>query len=177
MPTPAALPQGQAPLQRTAINRQHARRSGQFAPKLAPGSAQAPQDSFVSRSPQGQPTPSSHASSPTNPSTRSPIAMQQGGMTPPASAVQTQQQQYQFRSQPPPNQHYVQHVPQQRPPLPSQYQSASSGMSSASTSASGNMMGNPSYGYPSPFQKHIDQLGKLTPPLSPLPNRTMFVLD
>lgn len=79
--TAAAVPQGQAaqpPLQRAAIQRQHARRSGGqgFLPKLAPGQATS-EISFPTSSPQGHPTPSSHASSPTNVQTRSPMTVHQ----------------------------------------------------------------------------------------------------
>jgi hypothetical protein len=80
----------QPPLQRAAIQRQHARRSGQaLTPKLAPGHSHGDLG-FNSTSPQAGPTPSSHVSSPSNLSTRSPIAMQTGGMTPPASGVHAQ---------------------------------------------------------------------------------------
>lgn len=180
-------PMAQPALQRTALSRQHARRSGQgFAPRLGPGPnmAQPSHDAFNARSPQGQPTPSSHASSPTALSQRSPISIPQGGMTPPTSAVLAQPQQQQYRSQAPPRSQYMMQNPaQQRPQPPSQYPS-SSGMSSISASTqAGGMTGSvssapagPSAYYPSPFQKHIDQLGKLTPFLSSLLNRALFVL-
>ena len=177
----------QPPLQRTAMQRQQARRSGQnFLPKLAPG--QSNTDMGYQGSPQGHPTPSSHASSPSNMSTRSPMVMQQGGNTPPTSAVlaQPHTQQYQQFARPsqqqPPNQSFYQR-PQmspnaQRPGPPLHYQSSASLHSSHSTgsrqSLGAPMSAGPSGGpsnaglsasqyYPSPFQKHIDQLGKLTP--------------
>lgn len=187
------------PLQRTAIHRQQARRSGQnFLPKLAPGSSN--QDQTFQTSPQAHPTPSSHTSSPTNVSTRSPMVMQQGGNTPPTSTILAQPQQQQFQafarpSQQQPNQPFYhslspqgQRVPQQqqRPAAPPHYQSNASVHSSHSTgsrqsmtqpmsggSAPGSAGQSASAYYPSPFQKHIDQLGKLTPPT---PNRTVFVL-
>lgn len=186
------------PLQRTAMHRQQARRSGQnFLPKLAPGSSN--QDPNYQASPQAHPTPSSHTSSPTNVSTRSPQVMQQGGNTPPASAILAQPQQQQFQSFPrpsqqQPNQPYYhpispqgQRVPQQRPAAPQHYQSNASVHSSHSTGSRQSMTQPMSAGgapgsagqqsassyYPSPFQKHIDQLGKLTPFI---PNRTLFVL-
>jgi len=199
---PAAnIPQAhvpQPPLQRAAVQRQQARRSGgpAFLPKLAPGQGN-PEINFPTSSPQGHPTPSSHGSSPTNVPTRSPMAMHQGGMTSPASTVLAQGPAQQYHgypraSQQPSNPSYYsipqqpQNLPpqQQRPPPPSQYQSSASVVSSLSTGsqhslnppAAPQMMsagqgsmnasaGPPSASayYPSPFQKHIDQLGKLTP--------------
>ena len=193
------LPPAQPPLQRAAIQRQQARRSGQnFLPKLAPG--QSNQDMSFQGISSGHPTPSSHASSPTSQMTRSPTMMQQGGSTPPASAVlaQPQQQQYQNiprSSQPPPNQAFYQQRQQQmsptaqRPGPPPHYQSNASVVSSHSTGSrhslnppmsnpapSGSGSAGPSAAqyYPSPFQNHIDKLGKFTPSLS---YRTVFVLD
>jgi hypothetical protein len=186
---PAAnLPQitpAQPPLQRTAMQRHHARRSGQgFLPKLAPG--QSNQDNAVQSSPQGHPTPSSHASSPTN--IRSPMVMQQGGNTPPTSAALAQPQAQHFQpfprpSQQPPNQAFFQRQQMspnsQRPGPPQHFQSTPSVASSHSTasrqslgpSLSTGSMANAAPGssgsqyYPSPFQKHIDQLGKFPRPL------------
>lgn len=199
----------QPPLQRTAVQRHHARRSGQaITPKLQPGQSQ-PEMTFHNTSPQAVPTPSSHVSSPNTVSTRSPVAMHQGGMTPPTSAVlaQTQAQQFQgfSRSQQPPlNTQFYQPAQQQtqqfhraqRPAPPQQYHSNTSGISSQSPSSqSGGHNGPPgssgsgggsnstsvvpsaSAYYPSPFQKHIDQLGKFSPSPSPLSDRTLFVLD
>lgn len=198
----------QPPLQRTAVQRHHARRSGQaITPKLQPGQSQADM-TFHNTSPQAVPTPSSHVSSPNTVSTRSPVAMHQGGMTPPTSAVlaQTQAQQYQqsfsrSHQQPPlntqfyqPAQHQTQHLHRaQRPAPPQQYHSNTSGISSQSPGSQAGPPGSSGSGggsnstsavpsasayYPSPFQKHIDQLGKFTPPPSPhLSNRTLFVLD
>ncbi|KAK4507573.1 hypothetical protein PRZ48_001308 [Zasmidium cellare] len=132
-------------LQRAALQRQQARRSGQnFLPKLAPG--QSGQDmNFTAGSPHAHPTPSSHASSPTQMSTRSPMTMHQGGMTPPTSAVLAQpqaqhMQNYARSSQQRPNSALYQGQPQpsnappQRP-APSNYQSSASGMSSLSANS------------------------------------------
>lgn len=182
----------QPPLQRAAIQRQHARRSGQaLTPKLAPGHSHGDLG-FNASSPQGGPTPSSHVSSPSNLSTRSPIAMQTGGMTPPASGVlaQPQGQHSHFPRSQQSSLNPVMYQPQQqashlqRAQRPGQFQggglpkppnngqsnnqhqnppgssgSGANGTAGSATSAS-------AY-YPSPFQKHIDQLGKLTPPPSP----------
>ena len=192
------IPAPQPPLQRTAMQRQQARRSGQnYLPKLAPGQSNA--DMAFQGSPQGHPTPSSHASSPTSLSTRSPMVVQQGGNnTPPTSSVVAQPQIQQYHnfarsSQPPPNQAFQQRQQMspnaQRPGQLPQYQNSASLHSSQSTGnrnslsapMSASMPGGnvnsaipASQFYPSPFQKHIDQLGKF-PPI--LPNRTVFVLD
>ncbi|RMX72540.1 hypothetical protein D0869_14515 [Hortaea werneckii] len=154
LPPPGYLPPGmnpppsqpaQPPLQRTAVERQHARRSGgpTFLPKLAPG--QPSQDGgYQNTSPQGHPTPSSHASSPTNVSTRSPMAMHQGGMTPPTSSMlaQGQGQQYQpygrSSQQPNPGYYQIPHQPSPEFPRanqqvpPSRYQGSMSSQSNGS---------------------------------------------
>jgi hypothetical protein len=180
-PLPATQPQ----LQRTAMQRHHARRSGQFLPKLAPGSST--QDPNFHGSPQGHPTPPSHASSPTNPLTRSPMVMQQGGNTPPNTGVLAQPQQQHFQSfprtsQPPPNPAFYQRQQHMSPnaqrPQQQQYPTAASAISSHSAGSrrsigppmSAGAGSNPAAGssassyYPSPFQKHIDQLGKFPHP-------------
>ena len=181
-----AIPAPQPPLQRTAMQRHHARRSGQdFLPKLAPGSLN--QEANFQGSPQGHPTPSSHSSSPTNPLTRSPMVMQQGGNTPPNTAVLAQPQQQHFQnfpraSQQPPNPAFYQrqqNSPNAQRGQQQQYQSNASAVSSHSTGSRQSLGPSMSAGanpgsaasnsassyYPSPFQKHIDQLGKLPPPI------------
>ncbi|KXT07494.1 hypothetical protein AC578_482 [Pseudocercospora eumusae] len=181
---PAASMPPQPPLQRTALQRQQARRPGQnFLPKLAPGQSNA--DMGFTTSPHAHPTPSSHASSPGQLSTRSP-ALQQGGMTSPASAVIAQPQAQHFQSfarssQPQPNQAFYQaqqqpangpRQPQQRPTPSSTYQGSQSGMSSMSTGShalpqpgsAGGSAAASTFSYPSPFQKHFDQLGKFPLP-------------
>jgi hypothetical protein len=183
----------QPPLQRAAIQRQHARRSAQaLTPKLAPGHSHGDLG-FNATSPQAGPTPSSHVSSPSNLSTRSPIAMQTGGMTPPASGLHAQPQTQHFpRSQQPSLNPVMYQPPQQtshlqRAQRPGQFQSAgNSSLSKPPNNSHSNQHQHPpgssgsgangtpgsvtsaSAYYPSPFQKHIDQLGKLTPPLSPI---------
>lgn len=177
-------------LQRTALQRQQARRSaGQnFLPKLAPGQSNSDLN-FSTNSPHAHPTPSSHASSPSQISMRSPMNMQQGGMTPPTSAVNAQPQAQHFQafaarsSQQQPNQAFYQ--AQQQPssvprgaqrPATSTYSNSPGGAPSVSGTSNPNlgqsMSAAPAGGagtqsassfYPSPFQKHFDQLGKLTP--------------
>jgi hypothetical protein len=175
----------QPPLQRAAIQRQHARRSGQaLTPKLAPGQSDL---GFHATSPQAGPTPSSHVSSPSNLSTRSPIALQTGAMTPPTSGVlgQPHGQHSQFsRSQQSSLNPVMYQPPQQsshlqRSQRPGQFQSAGSGSLSklpnhsqsnaqhqkppGSSGSAGNgtasSVTSASAYYPSPFQKHIDHLG------------------
>nr|POE88136.1 hypothetical protein CFP56_11365 [Quercus suber] len=170
------------PLQRTAVKRQHARWSSgpQFLPKLAPGSTNQDSASHPTSSPQGHPTPSSHASSPNNVQTRSPLAMHQGGMTPPLTNVFTQPQQQPYQGfsrpsqQPPSSAFYA--APQQtsRTSGSAKHQSSASAVSSHSTASQHGMnasmgtsinggdgnavpQGQPAY-YTSPFQRHIDQL-------------------
>lgn len=178
----------QPPLQRAAIQRQHARRSGQaLTPKLPHGQSH-PDMGFTSTSPQAGPTPSSHVSSPSNLSTRS---LQTGGMTPPASGVlaqpQGQHSSHFPRSQQPSLNSVMYQPPQQgshlhRSQRPGQFPTGAGGLSkqspgsqhqnppgssgSAGNGTSGSVTSASAY-YPSPFQKHIDQLGKFTPPPSP----------
>lgn len=182
----------QPPLQRAAIQRQHARRSGQaLTPKLAPGHSHGDLG-FNSTSPQAGPTPSSHVSSPSNLSTRSPIAMQTGGMTPPASGVHAQSQGQHTSHFPRSQQSSLNPVmyqpPQQgshlqRAQRPGQFQAGGHGLpkppnnsqsngphppgssGSGANGTAGSVTSASAY-YPSPFQKHIDQLGKLALPLT-----------
>ncbi|KAL1297112.1 hypothetical protein AAFC00_004692 [Neodothiora populina] len=164
-PQPAPGHMVSAPLQRTALNRQHARRAGQpFTQRMAPGSAPQSEISFSARSPQGHPTPSSHASSPAA-LTQSPASMQQGGMTPPASVIHGQPQHYNVQQQQQQQQqsrprYVMQHPPSRAAPV--QYANASSNMSNQTTPNSvennGPVASAPSAYYPSPFQKHIEEL-------------------
>lgn len=139
------------PLQRTAVNRQHARRSYQSVNgRTAPGAQYMPRPpSFPAQSPMAQPTPPSHASSPTAMSNRSTTSAQQTGLPSPASAVMTQPSSSQVAA------------PAQTGP--SQY--PSSAMSTGSSRSGGTAVPagthtNPTYGYSSQFQKQIEQLGK-----------------
>ena len=179
----AQMQSTQPPLQRAAIQRQHARRSGQaLTPKLAPG--QSSDLSFHATSPQAGPTPSSHVSSPSNLSTRSPIALQTGAMTPPTSGMlgQPHGQHSQFpRSQQSSLNPVMYQPPQhasslQRSQRPGQFQSSGSklpnhsqpngqhqkppGSSGSAGNGTASSVTSASAYYPSPFQKHIDQLGK-----------------
>lgn len=155
----AHIPPPQAPLQRTAIQRHQARRSGHVLPKLAPGQA---------GSPKGQPTPTSHVSSPTSISNRSPMIMQQDGFNSPTSAMISPAQQYNFSRQPFYSSQQMS-PSSQRPGPPVRHQSSGSMLSNHSsggrTSVSAGI-GAPSAEasasqlYSEGFQKHFDQLGK-----------------
>jgi hypothetical protein len=158
-----------SPIQRAMMNRQQqARRpTAGIAPKLDPiiPMAQPNRDgAFSNLSPQLQPTPSSQTSSPST--SRSPAFAVQGGISPSTSDFQAQQPHPQQRPQPQPQ-------PQLRSLHPSH--PAISGVTPTSigpTNVPAPMIpmttaaasGLPSAYYPSPFQKHIDQLGKLTRP-------------
>jgi hypothetical protein len=156
-----------SPLQRTAASRQHRHNAG-IAPKLEQTNVpQAHREGLYNiHSPQLQPTPSSHTSSPST--TKSPSFAFQGGMSPTGTDIQAQQQQQH-------NSH-----PHQRPPLLSQQGTFGQGARPMTAPPSDSlepivtsqsiMPGTtinttrmpPAY-YLSPFQKHYDQLGKLTP--------------
>ena len=143
-------------VQRAIMNRHHqARRSNSnIAPKLEPVVSGHHPVSMINPSPQSRPTPSSHHSSP---SSASPAFSQPGVMTPPGSEIQQQ--------------HPAQlHQRVQHPLKPQMSNGMSRGsgvngqMKPPGSSGTGSMGGpNASY-YPSPFQNHIEQLGKLSRP-------------
>jgi hypothetical protein len=177
------------PLQQRAIlNRQQQRRSiGGPLPK-ADGPHGLPMiqpDGPIKRSPLSQPTPGSHLSSPAQSATRSPNFVAQGtsvspnfGPIPPQQPQQQQQQQQQQQLRPqPPRSQFTPVMPPQRPSIITN-QPPSNGSSSASTvlTQSSASAGPASY-YPSPFESHMNQLGKLTRFLSSLRHRALFVLD
>ncbi|KAI9702224.1 MAG: hypothetical protein M1820_006307 [Bogoriella megaspora] len=148
---PAAPGPPQPPVQRALLNRQnHARRpiTG-LAPKLErPQIHPHAEVGGISNSPQ-QPTPSSHASSPSGGSIRSPITLPSGGVHSPTSIHVAQQQ----------GQHQQSYQPLQ-PAIPTtNYTSPAVSTSSASTALG--ITNGPGL-YPSQFQTHYDQLGKLT---------------
>lgn len=154
---------------RAIMNRHQNRRSNSnIAPKLEPGtvSASHPYPAMhPNTSPQTRPTPPSHHSSPTS---NSPGFAAQGVMTPPASDSQAQMQRV---SQP-----MKAHVHHGLPPVTGP--SMVSVMKGQGSSGPSSMGGAPAAYYPTTFQNHIAQLGKLTPPSFPFSfNRAMFVLD
>lgn len=176
-----------SPVQRAIMNRHHqARRSlSGMGPKVVSSyaAAQSRQEGpFPRHSPQLQPTPPSHTSSPI--ATKSPGFVIQEGMNSPASDVQSQhhvqpQQQQQQKPQPPQQ--------QQRPHLPPRSTSQSHaraypGIAIPTSDTATHLMTPSTAGenrsggetdkslpqsgyYPSHFQNHINQLGKLSRPL------------
>lgn len=205
-----------AQLQRAAVQRHHARRSASTIASsyvAQQGTPAGTQTAMVS--PQAAPTPSSHISSPSDPSTGSPSVMQSAsGMPSPANhplRPVTQHRQELHHMTP-------QGIIAQQPLAPRQATLDLGGqaVAAAQRKASGlyqeparqsrqqpmrsvprtdqpdlqlftppaihathdanpsSMAQSASAYYPSPFQKHIDQLGKFLPYF---PHRTMFVLD
>jgi hypothetical protein len=157
-----------SPMQKAMLSRQQQVRQRPVAPPLQtvnpPPSANRSR-TFVS-SPTVQPTPPSQHSSPST--ARSPGFALQGGMTSPASDLQAQH-------------------PQQRPmhhaQFPPQHRSHLRNLSSPGTTQPMQSILHPTSAaphsgyYPASFQKHYDQLGKLTRSFVPAPVcGTLFVL-
>lgn len=181
----------QPPLQQRAIlNRQQQRRSIGGPPKAdaVHGLPMIQPDGIVpNRSPLSQPTPGSHLPSPTASTTQSPNFMPQGtSVSPNFGPMPPHQQGHPPLRPQPPRSHYA-NTPimgAQRPSLITN-QPPSNGLASASTvgSGAGSVMtqsstsGGPSSYYTSPFESHMNQLGKLSRLLSPLMYGTLFVLD
>ena len=151
----------QPTVQRAIMNRHHqARRSNSsIAPKLEPGQPL--------QSPQSRPTPPSHTSSPT---AISPGFHSQGVMTPPASETQAQFQQQQQRLHAAKAQAQAQAHPPHNLPNPGLINTgvmAQKGQGNGAVVTTGGAPAATAL-YPSPFQNHFEQLGKLTRPLLPL---------
>ena len=156
------LPQP-SPVQRALLNRQNQVRrstSGSSARALRPHSSKA---SSI-QSPRLQPTPSSQTMTPNT--TISPISAAKGGMFSPNGDMKAQQPQQPL----PPLE--VRPYPQQQPSRLSIPTSRSSmqGTTPSTTDTSrsseiGSTAGTQTSFYPSPFQAHIEQLGKLSRPL------------
>ncbi|OCL14968.1 hypothetical protein AOQ84DRAFT_279950 [Glonium stellatum] len=171
-PASANTSPNQPPMQRAIMNRhQQARRSIGVPPKAEGVHGLPliqPEGVLPNRSPLSQPTPSSHVSSPSTTATRSPNFIPQSGTSVSPNFGPVAQQQH-LRPQQPPRSQYTPLMAPQRPSVITNHP-ASNGMSSASTvgSGAGSVMtgsstsGGPSAYYPSPFQSHMDQLGKLT---------------
>ncbi|KAK2737734.1 hypothetical protein FQN55_000949 [Onygenales sp. PD_40] len=180
---PARQPMNQnSPLSRTAMNRQSVNRHKVGMPQKLDQSniSQAHrEDSYTMRSPQLQPTPSSHVSSPST--TKSPGFVMQGAMSPTGTDIQPQQQHTpQSLHRPPilpqPGSYNNTHHPITAPPSDhiEPMGPAHSNMPPSSTMNTGRPG---SAYYLSPFQKHYDQLGKRTPisPFTPS-NGALFIL-
>ncbi len=132
-------------------------------------------NSIPNQPPQLQPNPPQQIHSPLM--TKSPVSLVQGGMTSPGVDMQAQQQpqpQLKPRSRSSRG-HLGLAIPTSAPNMQAMSPNArGGGRSNEINSATSNAS---SY-YPSPFQTHIEQLGKLSRPLlSPLLYRAMFVLD
>ncbi|KAI9806324.1 MAG: hypothetical protein M1825_006439 [Sarcosagium campestre] len=176
-----AGPSQAPPIQRAIMNRHHQvrRPTSAVMPKVeqGPGMARVPRGSSFGSggSPQLQPTPPSQTSSPNS---TSPSYAAQGVMTPPtgdammAQRQMQQQQQPLAQGQPAHLQHpQLEHAfgappPFKRSRTASSSQTplvipATSGRGAVEASGSSRT---PSNFYPSPFQSHIEQLGKLTRP-------------
>ena len=145
LPPQMPAPSMAAPLQRAAVNRQHARRSYQSVNGRASSTSQfmsRPQPAaFAMQSPTNHPTPPSHASSPAAASSRSVTSMHQTGLPSPASAAPSHSS--------------------------SQYQqsSALSTISTSSSRSAGTVIpGAHGYGFPN-YPKQTEPLGKYPCPI------------
>lgn len=177
------------PAQRAVMNRHHQlqRASSSTGPRLIQAQ-KARSNTVSSQSPQLQPTPPSQTSSPT--ASRSPNYGLQGGMTSPHAALQAQQQFQQQQQQlqqlqPPlrPPQNFPQHsqaypsitIPASNTKMQNMHPNRPLGPRDDGTTSAGGIRPNH---WSSPYQTHMEQLGKLTRPfLSVLYNRALFVLD
>jgi len=167
------------PIQRAIVNRHsQIRRStsgSQGSRILRPHSSS---HTSSNDSPLHQPTP------PTTmvPSTaRSPIGLPKGGMVLPSGDLKVQQQQQQQQHPPLEPRGYSQQAPSRlsipptRPTMQNMTPSTTDGSRGSELDST---IGAHSSFYPSTFQAHIEQLGKLTRPLlSVFLNRALFVLD
>lgn len=171
------------PIQRAVMNRQsQVRRStsgSQGSRILRPHSSHPSSN----HSPRLQPTPPTTISPST---TRSPVGLPKGGMVLPGSDLTAQHQHQQQHQQH--HQHQQQHLPLEprgyAPQAPTRLsipatRPLTQNMTPSTTDGShGSERDSHSSFYPSTFQAHIEQLGKLTRPLlSICLNRALFVLD
>lgn len=188
-PTKTVQPAGNqpSPVQRAIMNRHHrARRSlSGMGPKAVSNyaAAQSRQEGpFPSHSPQLQPTPPSHTSSPI--AAKSPGFVIQEGLNSPASDVQSQ---HHVQQQQQPQQVQPQQLQQHRPRIPPRsisqtHPRAFPGITIPTSGSTTHFMTPSTVGenrhggradkprpqsgyYPSQFQNHINQLGKLSRPL------------
>ncbi|KAF2101893.1 hypothetical protein NA57DRAFT_10834, partial [Rhizodiscina lignyota] len=166
-PTTAPMPQT---IQRSSVSKGHQPRryithppaKADTTPQLNP---QLPENVLPNPSPRSNPTPTaSHFSSPATVPTRSPNFFPQGGSTISPSLGPLTQHPQQRHSQPPLRPNLIPMQPPQRPPISASYTS-SSGVSSNSVASGpgGNGSVNSGKGiFPTQFQSHYDQLGKLS---------------
>jgi hypothetical protein len=171
---------GQAsPIQRAVMNRhQQSRRHPAQVPPLQPVDpmSQAAREGVFSSSPALQPTPPSQNSSPST--SKSPGFAMQGGMSPPSSDLQAQHMQQHQRPLPPQRpRSFPPRQPFPRPQGGSVNAPAAQQPLLSPTNSEAPPVMHQAY-YPPSFQKHYDQLGKLSRSLFfPYPSRALFVLD
>jgi len=161
---PATAPNTQ-PTQRYAIPKFPQNRRS-LPPKVDGAAARPNAGNLIpNQSPQIQPVAASHLSSPALSTTKSPNFVPQGGTMSPSFGPAAQQNQQLRSQQPPPPPPLRPHFGTQRPNLVTTYP----GSTASSASTVGSAMSGGSNYYPSPFQNHYDQLGKLSrftvPPL------------
>lgn len=187
--TPTTMPLSMSqptPAQRAVMNRHHQlqRANSSTGPRLI--QAQKSRSNTVSsQSPQLQPTPPTQTSSPT--ASRSPNYGLQGGMTSPLAALQAQQQfqqqQQQLQSPLRPPQNFPQHsqsypsitIPASTTKMQNMHPNRPIGPGDDGRHSAGGIR--PAH-WSSPYQTHMEQLGKLTRSfLSVLYYRALFVLD
>ncbi|KAF2742761.1 hypothetical protein M011DRAFT_412012 [Sporormia fimetaria CBS 119925] len=160
--------------QRAVLNRQQQRRSIGGLPKNDGQHGLPmiqPDGPLQNRSPLSQPTPGSHLSSPAHSATRSPnfVPHPQGtSVSPNFGAMAAQQPQQQHQSQQPqlrpqpPRPHFQSSMGPQRPSIITNHP-VSNGSAEAKTALTqGSASAGPSSYYPSPFESHMNQLGKLS---------------
>ncbi|KAF2091811.1 hypothetical protein K490DRAFT_70562 [Saccharata proteae CBS 121410] len=168
MPPAGPAPSAPPPMQRAIMNRHHqARRSLAGLPHGLPTKAEGvhvsplvqPDGAATNHSPHSQPTTASHQSSPATAATKSPNFLP--NISPNIGPVSQSQQ---LRPQPPPPRSQYNPLPPQRPSVNTQYPAANaiSSSSGPGSAMSGSTSAGPAAYYPSPFQSHMDQLGKLS---------------
>ena len=171
-PTGAQQP---TPIQRAVMNRHSQSRrstSGSQGSRIL-----KPQSSHTSsnHSPRLQPTPPTTTSPST---TKSPMGLPKGGMISPSVDLKAQQRPQQHQPLDPRS--YPQQapsrlsIPANRPPTQNMTPSTADSSRGSELDHTG---GSNSNFYPSTFQAHIEQLGKLPRPLLSFLYRTLFVLD
>lgn len=148
------------PLQRSVLNRPSGPRRSTVGP-IAKTSMKSHSSSstIIKRSPQLQATPRSQTLSPIT--AKSPTSLIQGGMTSPSGDLPAQQSQAKNRNHAP-RTHSGLANSTTAPPMQTMTPSSRDGSRSSDMCSTGGTQ--KSY-YPSPFQTHIEQLGKLSRPL------------
>ena len=151
-PTPMAA-KPPTTLERAAVNRTSAQRHPGIAPKEPFSMAQHRDGAYGIPSPQFQATPPSHVSSPSH--AKSPGFPFQGAMSPVGVDPQAQQRSQMLS--------HSRNLSQASPPMSIGQPESTDPKSAMPGGTNPRAPRVPSAYYPSPFQKHYDQLGKLTP--------------